>query len=173
MKRSYPDIVALALLLLMALAVPFIRSDYLFDAILTPFLIISLAGLGLNLLGGYAGQVSLGSAAFMAVGAFSAYDLMVYLPGLPWLVALVAAGGITGLVSLVFGLPSLRLRGFYLAISTLAAQFFLQWVLTTFPWFSGGDSSGVVTAPPIFVAGLAIESPVRRYLLCLAFVLWP
>jgi branched-chain amino acid transport system permease protein len=161
---------ALALLLVMALIVPLIPSDYMFDAILTPFLAVSLAALGLNLLAGYTGQVSLGSAAFMAVGAFSAYNFLIRLPGLPLLAAFLLAGVVAAVLGVVFGLPSLRLRGFYLAISTLAAQFFVQWALTTLDWFSDGDTSGVITTPPLSIAGLTIDSPVRRYLLSLAVV---
>jgi branched-chain amino acid transport system permease protein len=103
----------------------------------------------------------------MAIGAFSTYDMLYYIPGLPLLAAFAAAGLITAAVALVFGLPGLRLKGFYLAISTLAAQFFVQWLFTNFPWFSGGDSSGVVNAPPVAIGGFAIDSPQRRYLLSL------
>lgn len=167
MNRSR-DVTALAILGVFLVAVPFIKSDYLFNAILIPFIAVSLAALGLNILAGYAGQVSLGSAAFMAIGAFSTYDLLLYVPHLPFLVALPGAGLITAVAGLVFGLPGLRLRGFYLAISTLAAQFFVQWVFTTFPWFQGGDTSGVITAPPIFLDGFQVSTPVERYLLALA-----
>jgi len=168
MKTGY--LAAAALFAVMLFAVPLIRSDYLFDAILTPMLAISLAALGLNLLAGYAGQVSLGSAAFMAVGAFTAYNLLVRIPGLPLLVDLFAAGLVTAAIGVFFGLPSLRLKGFYLAISTLAAQFFVQWALTNFSWFSDGDTSGVITTPPLFIGPVAIDSPVRRYLLSLLIV---
>jgi branched-chain amino acid transport system permease protein len=170
MKFVRSDPAAFGLFLLVALAAALIPSDYLFDAILTPFLAVSLAALGLNVLAGYAGQVSLGSAAFMAIGAFSTYDLLYYIPGLPLLIAFGGAGLITAAVALVFGLPGLRLKGFYLAISTLAAQFFVQWVFTNFPWFSGGDSSGVVNAPPIAIGSIVIGTPVRRYLLSLIIV---
>lgn len=109
--------------------VPLIASDYLFEAILLPFLALSLAGLGLNILTGYAGQVSLGSAAFMAVGAFAAFNFNLRADGLPLIVSMVLAGLAAAGIGLVFGLPSLRLKGFYLAVSTLAAQFFVQWAL--------------------------------------------
>jgi hypothetical protein len=102
---------------------PFIGNDYWFSAILIPFLVLSLAGLGLNLLTGYAGQLSLGSAAFMAVGAFASYKLQFLLPGLPLLLSFVAGGVVAAAVGVVFGLPSLRIKGFYLLVSTLAAQF--------------------------------------------------
>jgi branched-chain amino acid transport system permease protein len=158
------------LLLVFALLVPLIHSDYLFDAILTPFLAISLAALGLNLLTGYAGQVSLGSAAFMAVGAFAAYNFLLRVPGLPLLAGFVLAGLTAAAIGIVFGLPSLRLRGFYLAVSTLATQFFVQWALTNITWFSNDDTSGVISPPPMQIGSLSLDTPVRRYLLCLAVV---
>ncbi|BBF85169.1 branched-chain amino acid transport system permease protein LivM [Aquitalea magnusonii] len=150
---------------------PFIGNDYWFSAILIPFLVLSLAGLGLNLLTGYAGQLSLGSAAFMAVGAFASYKLQFLLPGLPLLLSFVAGGVVAAAVGVVFGLPSLRIKGFYLLVSTLAAQFFVEWLLTKFAWFSNGNESGVITAPPLLVAGHDFGSPAGRYLLTLSVVL--
>lgn len=150
--------------------VPLIGSNYLFEAILLPFLALSLAALGLNLLTGYAGQVSLGSAAFMAVGAFAAYNLNLRVDGLPFLGSIVLAGLVAAAIGIVFGLPSLRLRGFYLAVSTLAAQFFVQWALTKFGWFSNDSPSGVISAPRLEIGGLALDSPVGRYLFALTVV---
>ena len=150
--------------------VPFVGTSYLFEAILTPFLALSLAALGLNLLTGYAGQLSLGSAAFMAVGAFAAYNFNLRVPGLPLIGSIVLAGVAAAAVGLVFGLPSLRLRGFYLAVSTLAAQFFVQWVLTKFSWFSNDNASGVIDAPPLSLLGVRFEGPVGRYLFALSIV---
>ncbi len=161
----------LAAVLAVAYAVPLVGTTYLFDAVLTPFLVLSLAGLGLNLLTGYAGQLSLGSAAFMAVGAFAAYNVNLRVPGLPLLASLVLGGAVTAAVGLAFGLPSLRLRGFYLAVSTLAAQFFVQWALTKFSWFSNDNPSGVIDAPPLRVGGVSLDGPVGRYLLTLTTVL--
>jgi branched-chain amino acid transport system permease protein len=149
---------------------PLIGSSYLFEAILLPFLALSLAGVGLNVLTGYAGQVSLGSAAFLAVGAYAAYNLNLRVVGLPLPVSIVAAGLIAALVGVMFGLPSLRLRGFYLAVSTLAAQFFVQWALTKFPWFSNNSNSGVIDAPDFQVAGLHFATPLGRYLFTLTVV---
>jgi branched-chain amino acid transport system permease protein len=157
-----------ALLLVAFVVLPLVGNAYLFDAILLPFLALSLAGVGLNLLTGYAGQISVGSAAFMAVGAFAAYNFNLRVPHLPLLVSLFLAGLTAAGVGLIFGLPSLRLRGFYLLVSTLAAQFFVQWVLTNFPWFANDDSSGVITAPPLVVAGISFDSSVGRYLFCLS-----
>ncbi|MCB5187486.1 branched-chain amino acid ABC transporter permease [Methylobacillus caricis] len=150
--------------------VPFIGNDYWFSAILIPFLVLSLAGLGLNLLTGYAGQISLGSAAFMAVGAFAAYNFQLRIEGMPLLLSFVLGGFTAAMVGVVFGLPSLRIKGFYLLVSTLAAQFFVTWVLTQFGWFSNYNSSGVITAPPLVIAGYDFSSPAGRYLLTLGVV---
>lgn len=159
----------LALLAVAFVLVPLTASPYMIEAILLPFLALSLAGLGLNLLTGYGGQVSLGSAAFMAVGAFAAYNFQlragVSLPAAIVLAALTAAA-----IGTVFGLPSLRLRGFYLAVSTLAAQFFVQWTLTKFSWFSNDSASGVISAPKLSVWGIDLDSPAGRYLFALAIV---
>ncbi|PDT29266.1 branched-chain amino acid ABC transporter permease [Rhizobium sp. L9] len=152
------------------LVVPFIGSTYLFEAILLPFLALSLAGVGLNLLTGYAGQVSLGSAAFMAVGAFAAYNFNLRVDGLPLIVSILLAGLSAAVIGIVFGLPSLRLKGFYLAVSTLAAQFFVQWALTKFSWFSNDSASGVIDAPALTLAGMEFTGPVGRYLFSLTVV---
>ncbi|WP_248730506.1 branched-chain amino acid ABC transporter permease [Pseudomonas sp. MWU13-2517] len=169
--RLRQDRVALRLLLGFAfLAVPWLGNDYWFSAILVPLLVLSLAGLGLNLLTGYAGQLSLGSAAFMAVGAFAAYNLQLRVPGLPLLVSFALGGVIAALVAVLFGLPSLRIKGFYLLVATLAAQFVVEWVLTRFSWFTNGNASGVITSPPLLIAGLDFSSPRGRYLLTLTVV---
>src|SRR5689334_23566763 len=161
----------IALLLAVAFGVvPLLGADYLFEAILTPFLILALAALGLNLLTGYAGQLSLGTAAFMAVGAYAAYNLELRVPGLPLLASFLLGGLAAAVVGLAFGTPSLRLRGFYLAVSTLAAQFFLPWCFTNFGWFSNYSPSGVISAPPLSVAGLDLNTPAGRYLLVLSIV---
>ncbi|ERS81075.1 hypothetical protein Q672_07100 [Marinobacter sp. EVN1] len=155
---------------LFALVLPLTVSDYWFSAILIPLLILSLAGLGLNLLTGYTGQLSLGSAAFMAVGVYTAYNLDLRVPELPLLVSILGGGVMAALVALVFGLPSLRIKGFYLLVSTLAAQFLIQWVLVKFGWFSNYNPSGVISAPDLSVLGVEVETPRARYLLTLAIV---
>lgn len=152
------------------LVIPFIGNDYWFSAILIPFLVLSLAGLGLNLLTGYAGQLSLGSAAFMAVGAFAAYNFHLRIEGMPFLISFVLGGFTAAIVGIIFGLPSLRIKGFYLIVSTLAAQFFILWVFTNFSWFSNNSSSGVITAPQLVIFGQDFSSPVGRYLLTLFIV---
>ncbi|MCC6074062.1 branched-chain amino acid ABC transporter permease [Pseudomonas sp. GCM10022188] len=169
--RLRQDRLGLALLLAFAFgAVPFLGNDYWFSAILIPFLVLSLAGLGLNLLTGYAGQLSLGSAAFMAVGAFAAYNFELRVAGLPLLASFLLGGVVAALVALLFGLPSLRIKGFYLIVSTLAAQFFVQWALTKFSWFSNDNPSGVITAPKLEILGADFGSPAGRYLLTLGVV---
>ena len=152
------------------LVVPLVANQYWLSAILTPFLIFALATIGLNILTGYAGQLSLGTAAFMAVGAFAAYNFMLRVPGIPILVAFVLAGVCAALVGIVFGLPSLRIKGFYLAVATLAAQFFVVWALTKFSWFSNNSSSGVISAQKIEILGYTFDSPVSKYLFTLGIV---
>ena len=151
-------------------AVPFLASDYLFRAILTPFLILALAALGLNILVGYCGQVSLGTGGFMAVGAYAAYNFAVRVPQLDLIVIFILAGLCAALVGVVFGIPSLRIKGFYLAVATLAAQFFIDWAFARIQWFTNDTPSGSVSAPPLSVLGHAIQGPVQKYLLVLSIV---
>jgi len=150
--------------------VPAFASEYLFKAILIPFLILALAAIGLNLLVGYCGQISLGTGAFMMVGAYSAYNLAVRLPDLNILLVFVLAGLITTVVGMVFGIPSLRIKGLYLAVATLAAQFFMDWLFSRVKWFTNDSPSGSVTAPTIEFFGVAWDSPVEKYLLVLSIV---
>src|SRR5437660_5800905 len=162
------DRIVVALFIAVAfIVVPFGASPYVLTAILIPFLILSLAALGLNILTGYAGQLSLGSAAFMAVGAFAAYNFMLRVPGIPLLLAFVGGGVMAAAVGIVFGLPSLRIRGFYLAVATLAAQFFILWALTKIGWFTNYNPSGVITAQPMVILGRAFDTPQEKYLLIL------
>ena len=165
------DRIAVALLLAFAfLVVPLIANEYWLSAILMPVLIFALATVGLNLLTGYAGQLSLGTGAFMAVGAFAAYNFVLRVPGIPLLVAFALAGSCAALVGILFGLPSLRIKGFYLAVATLAAQFFVVWALTKFGWFSNYSSSGVIDAQKMSILGYSFDSPVAKYLLVLSIV---
>ncbi len=165
------DRIGLLLLLILALVVvPLIATPYLFSAILIPFLIFSLAALGLNLLTGYAGQLSLGSAAFMAVGAFASYNFVLRVPDIPLLLAFTLGGLCAAGLGIIFGLPSLRVRGFYLAASTLATQFFVVWALTKVQWFTNYSSSGVITAQKLEILGFAFDTPMTKYLLVLGIV---
>jgi len=165
------DRIALFALLAVAIVVvPLFASPYTLSAILIPFLIFSLAALGLNILTGYAGQLSLGTAAFMAVGAFASYNFLARLPGLPVLLAFVLGGLSAAMVGIAFGLPSLRIRGFYLAASTLATQFFVLWCLTKIPYLTNYSTSGVITAQKIVILGFQFDTPDRKYLLVLGVV---
>jgi len=120
-------IAVLALLAIAFVVVPFAASDYMLRAILIPFLILSLAALGLNILVGYCGQISLGTGAFMAVGAYAAYNLQVRIEGMPLILSMLFGGLCATGVGVLFGIPSLRIKGLYLAVATLAAQFFVDW----------------------------------------------
>jgi len=165
------DRIAVAVVLAVAfVAVPLGANQYWLSAIITPFLILALATLGLNILTGYAGQLSLGTAAFMAVGAFMAYNFALRVEWLPILVSFVLAGLCAAAVGIVFGLPSLRIKGFYLAVATLACQFFVLWALQRIGWFTNHSTSGVITAQKVEILGYAFDTPVRKYMLTLCIV---
>lgn len=165
------DRFAVGLLLACAFGlVPALASDYWFTNILIPFLIFSLAAIGVNILVGYCGQISLGSGAFMAVGAYAAYNFCVRVEGMPLVLALVLGGVCAMLFGILFGLPSLRVKGLYLAVATLAAQFFADWMFLRVPWFTNHSPSGSVSVSNLQVMGFSLESPVAKYLFCLAFL---
>src|SRR6476659_2654962 len=154
------DRIALGLLLVLAfLAVPVVADEYLLRAILIPFLILALAALGLNILVGYCGQISLGTGAFMAVGAYAAYNFMVRIDGMPLLAALLLGGLTSTAVGVLFGIPSLRIKGLYLAVATLAAQFFHDWAFLRIQWFTHTSSSGSVSVSNLQIFGAPIETP--------------
>ncbi|MFZ3581214.1 branched-chain amino acid ABC transporter permease [Loktanella sp. DJP18] len=163
-----------AVLAIAWLVIPFVINDYWANAIIVPFLIYSIAAIGLNILTGYCGQVSLGTGGFMAVGAYAVYKLMTAFPDVSILIHVVLAGFITAAVGAAFGLPSLRIKGFYLAVATLAAQFFLVWLFNKVPWFYNYSASGQISAPERFVGGIAVTgaetAPAAQYLICLLFV---
>jgi branched-chain amino acid transport system permease protein len=162
------DRVFMVLLLAFAFgAVPLFVTDYVFLSLLIPFLILALAAIGLNLLVGYCGQISIGHAAFMSVGAYAAYNLVLRLPQLNFLVVLVLAGLIAAAVGLLFGIPSLRIKGLYLAVATLAAQFFTDWLFARVKWFTNYSSSGSVSTATIEVFGWKVDTPAEKYLLVL------
>ncbi|MFZ4288274.1 branched-chain amino acid ABC transporter permease [Variovorax sp. HJSM1_2] len=160
----------LALLALAFIVVPAFASDYLFRAILIPFLIMALAALGVNILVGYCGQISLGSGAFMAVGAYGAYNFFVRVPGMPLIPALILGGLCATAFGILFGLPSLRVKGLYLAVATLAAQFFSDWMFLRIKWFVNDSPSGSISVNGLQVFGLPIESAQSKYLFCLVLL---
>jgi branched-chain amino acid transport system permease protein len=164
----------LAVLAFSFLVVPLWANEYWLQAVLIPFLVFSMAAIGLNLLLGYAGQLSLGTGGFMAVGAYAAYKLTTAFPDMNLILVFVLAGACTAGVGIVFGIPSLRIKGFYLAVATLAAQFFLSWLFNKVPWFYNYNSSGTIAAPPRELFGIMVTGPessaVARYLLALTLV---
>src|SRR4051812_20849499 len=158
-----------------------LRGEYLIRAILIPFLILSLAAVGLNILTGYCGQLSLGSGAFMAIGAYSAYKFgtgivipleifTIDIPPLPVFWCILLGGLMAAFVGILFGVPSLRIKGLYLAVATLAAQFFFDWLFIRVKWFTNYTPSGSVNAPNLEFFGRVLDSPTERYFLTLSFV---
>jgi branched-chain amino acid transport system permease protein len=169
------DRVLVALAIVAAFLVPTgLANEYWLQAVLIPFLVYAMAALGLNLLTGYAGQLSLGTGGFMAVGAYAAFKLTTAWPTLNVLIAFLLSGVIAAAVGLLFGIPSLRIKGFYLAVATLAAQFFLIWLFNKVAWFANYAPSGTITAPDRAVGGVLItgpnSSPQARYVVALVFV---
>ena len=169
------DRVFIALFMIVAFAVvPFVANEYWLQAVIIPFLIFSLAAVGLNLLTGYAGQVSLGTGAFMAVGAYATYKITTNIPEINIIIVFLLSGGIAAAVGIVFGLPSLRIKGFYLTVATLAAQFFILWLFNKVGWFYNDTPSGTITAPPRTLFGIMISGPRAtaevRYFVALVFL---
>ena len=128
-------------------AIPFLGSDFFIASVMIPFLIFSLAAIGLNILTGYTGLISLGTAAFMGVGAYSCYKLTTFFPDVNIIVLILVSGLFSAGIGVLFGLPSLRIKGFYLAVATLAAQFFLQWAFVRVPWLFNYNASGAIEVP--------------------------
>ena len=165
------DRVAIALILAFAFfVVPLLSSDYFFRAILIPFVIFAVAAVGVNILVGYCGQISLGSGAFMAVGAYASYNFFVRIPDMPLIPALILGGLCSMAFGILFGLPSLRVKGLYLAVATLAAQFFADWMFLRIKWFTNDSPSGSVSVNNLQVFGFPIESPVSKYIFCLSLL---
>ena len=165
------DRIAVALMLAAAfVAVTLLASEYLYTSILIPFVIMSLAALGVNVLVGYCGQISLGSGAFMAVGAYGAYNFFVRIPGMPLIATLILGGLCAMFFGILFGLPSLRVKGLYLAVATLAAQFFSDWMFLRIQWLTNDSPSGSVSVTKLKVLGMALDTPIARYLFCLTLL---
>ncbi len=169
------DAYLLAAVLLLAYVVfPLVADEFLYNAVLIPVLIFALASLGLNLLTGYAGQLSLGTGAFMGVGAYACLKLTTIFPEMNFVVAVLLSGVFSAAIGVVFGLPSLRIKGFYLAIATLAAQFFLVWLFEKFEWLYNHNASGAIEVRTIDVFGLVVTgptaTPTTQYYFVLIFV---
>lgn len=162
------------MLLIAALVIPAFGSNFFLQAIMIPFLIYALATIGLNILTGYTGLLSLGTGAFMGVGAYACYKLSTIFPGVNILVWIVASGFVSAAIGVLFGLPSLRIKGFYLAIATLAAQFFLEWCFIRVPWLVNYNISNAIEVPRHTLFGIHVtgpqSTPLTRYLIVLAIV---
>jgi branched-chain amino acid transport system permease protein len=170
------DRIGIAVIVVFAVAiVPFIASDFTLEAIVIPFLILALATIGLNVLTGYAGQLSLGTGGFMGAGAYACYKLTTSFPDANIILVILLSGFFAAAIGLVFGLPSLRIKGLYLAVTTLAAQFFLEWCFIRIGWLYNYNVSGAIDSPERSMFGVALTgpnaSPVTRYLVVLAIVL--
>jgi branched-chain amino acid transport system permease protein len=169
------DRIGLAVILAIAFVfIPLFGNDFLLNAVLIPFLIFSLAAIALNLLTGYAGLLSLGTGAFMGVGAYACLKLTTYFPQVNIVIWILASGFFSAAVGVVFGLPSLRIKGFYLAVATLAAQFFLEWCFVRIPWLYNNVSSGAIEVPLRTLMGIPVTGPtatsLTRYLVVLSIV---
>jgi branched-chain amino acid transport system permease protein len=167
----------IGMLLIVAAAyvvVPLVASGFVIDSIITPVLVLSLAAIGLNLLIGYTGLISLGTGAFMGVGAYSCYKLATFFPGVNIIISIVCAGFFSAAAGILFGLPSLRIKGFYLAVATLAAQFFLSWCFIRVPWLYNYNISASIEVPTRTLFGIPVTgptaTPVTRYLIVLTIV---
>ena len=165
MTYTKGDIINFIVLMVLAfLVIPItITTGYWYSSILIPWLCLALAAIGQQIVMGYAGQLSLGAAGFMAAGAFACFNLILRVPDLPFFGALIISGLVAAAFGILFGLPSLRVRGIYLMVATLASQFFIIWMIDKFGWFKNYDSSGIITAQNIVIMGKAYTSPIDMY----------
>lgn len=158
-----------------AVVIPLFGNDFLLQAVMIPFLVFALATIGLNLLTGYTGLLSLGTGAFMGVGAYACYKLTSVFPDVNIIVWIVCSGFFSAAVGVLFGLPSLRIKGFYLAVATLAAQFFLSWCFIRVPWLYNYNVSGAIEVPQHTLFDIPItgpnSTPFTRYMIVLAIVI--
>ena len=169
------DRIGLALILLYAfVGAPLTGDTFVLNTMMIPFLILSLAAIGLNILTGYTGLLSLGSAGFMGVGAYACYKLSSYFPEVNIIAWVLVSGFVSCAVGVFFGLPSLRIKGFYLAVATLAAQFFLQWCFARVPWLYNDNTSGAIEVGTQTLLGVPVTGPnaaaATRYLVVLTIV---
>lgn len=170
------DKIGIAIILALALVViPLVGNAFFLSVVMIPFLVFALASIGLNLLTGYTGLLSLGTAGFMGVGAFACYKLTTIFPEVNIIVWILASGLFSAAVGVFFGLPSLRIKGFYLAVATLAAQFFLQWCFIRIPWLYNYNVSGAIEVPTRTLFGIPVTgpnaSPEMRYYVVLGLVI--
>ncbi|WP_029066658.1 branched-chain amino acid ABC transporter permease [Labrenzia sp. DG1229] len=166
------DRVGLLVILAVAFVViPVFANDFFLTSIMIPFLVFSLAAIGLNVLTGFCGQLSLGTGAFMGVGAYAAYKLTSIFPDANVILMVLLSGVFSAAIGAVFGLPSLRIKGLYLAVTTLAAQFFLEWCFIRIPWLYNYNASGAIEIPHREAFGVVVSgaeaTPIVRYFIVL------
>ncbi|HRD74847.1 MAG TPA: branched-chain amino acid ABC transporter permease, partial [Hyphomicrobiaceae bacterium] len=153
-------------LILFAVVAPLTLHDY-YLSIINLVLIAIVGALGLNILVGYTGQISVGHAAFMSVGAYTAANLVVKF-GLPFWITLPAGGLVAALIGAIVGIPSLRIKGLYLAIATLAGQLIIEWVINHTPAISGGAQASIQVPRPTFL-GMELKTQGQLYFFLLFF----
>jgi branched-chain amino acid transport system permease protein len=153
-----------AALLALALVAPFLFSDLYVTSYVLPWLVWSTATLGLNLLMGWAGQIHLGYAAVMAIGAYGTIHLVRV--GIPFEVAIILGGLLSAAIGLIFAFAALRVKGLYLAVSTLAMQYLVDWVISHVSAISGG-SQATLQAPNFRLLGIPIAGTLSRYYVAL------
>jgi len=169
------DRIGIAVILFAAFAVvPLTMSSFTINSLMIPVLVFALAAIGLNILTGYCGLISLGTGGFMGVGAYATYKLTTLYPDVNIIFHILASGLVAAAIGVLFGLPSLRIKGFYLAIATLASQFFLSWCFIRIPWLYNYNVSAAIEVPTRALFGVPITgpnaTPVVRYLVVLSIV---
>lgn len=154
------DAILLTIILIFGWVIfPMTASEFTFQTLLIPILIYALAAMGLNILTGFAGQLSLGTGAFMGVGAYACYKMVTLFPWMNPIIAILLSGVFSAGIGVVFGIPSLRIKGFYLAIATLAAQFFLVWLFEKWAWLYNYNASGAIQVPNLEMFGVFVSGP--------------
>ena len=164
--RNFVVLMALAFVVIPAT----VETDYWYTSILIPWLCLALAAIGQQIVMGYTGQLSLGAAGFMAAGAFACFNFILRVPDIPFFVALGLSGLVAAAFGILFGLPSLRVRGIYLMVATLASQFFIIWMIDKFGWFKNYDTSGIITAQDIVIFGHSFTSPMEMFFVVVVVV---
>ena len=170
MTYTKQDLINLGVCMVLSLIIipMFIKTEYWYTSILIPWLCLALATIGQQIVMGYTGQLALGAAGFMAAGAFAMFNLILRVPDLGFVGSLIVSGVIAAAFGILFGLPSLKVRGIYLMVATLASQFFIIWMIDKFGWFKNYDSSGIITAQDIVILGKPFTTPLAMYLVCLS-----
>lgn len=150
----------LGFFVILGLAAPFLIDSLYLNSYVLPWLVWTAAALGLNLVTGWAGQLHLGYAAIMAVGAYTAVHAARF--GVPWEFALLLAGFVSAIIGTVFSFAAMRVKGLYLALTTLAMQFVMDWVLAHVPAITGGSHASL-QSPTFKLLGQPITSDAGLY----------